>query len=50
MPYDPNGLFTGAAPYYAAYRPGYPPERWKPGRVRWRAVAEHGGSTGCSWD
>ncbi|NKY54167.1 class I SAM-dependent methyltransferase [Nocardia vermiculata] len=26
MPYDPNGLFTGAAPYYAAYRPGYPPE------------------------
>ncbi|MFE9328552.1 class I SAM-dependent methyltransferase [Nocardia sp. NPDC052278] len=24
MTYDPSGLFTGAAPFYARYRPGYP--------------------------
>lgn len=24
MPYDPHSLFTGAALYYARYRPGYP--------------------------
>src|SRR5882762_6857162 len=24
MSYDPQGLFAGAAPYYARFRPGYP--------------------------
>lgn len=26
MRYNPRGLFTGTASYYARYRPGYPPD------------------------